>query len=560
MNYIKRHPDLAASVVLVAAVLFYAARFINFNVPPVEDAAMLMRYADHLAHGYGIVWNIGEHPVDGATDFLFMASAAALIKVGIPVGRSVRILGFGAHILTVLLVYFVNRRIWKAGIVVSFLAGLFLAVGNGLPYVAAFFGTPFFALFAALTWTFGLLLIQRDHPPFWLALSFALTGLLTGLIRPEGVILAGLMLLAVVVMKGWRASTRIILTFAAVFLVLGGAYFLWRWNYFGYPLPNPFYKKGGGILHMDSFQESIGNMFRLAAPFWLAFVLSLRSSKTTKQALAFLIPIAGFAGAFVLISNEMNFGGRFQYALVPVILLSWYPLVDGLDREIGFSWSFMTAPVPPGLGQGRDLRSRVAWIAAVVVASFMLVFYSSFQKCYLMTGQQSCDQPVKGDGRYGVASILSDYQGKGYVIATSEAGLLPFYSGWTAIDTWGLNDPWIAHNGDITPQYLDQYKPNLIVFHAYYSPLVPPRLIDKNLSQDWFRMTIILKDYAESHGYILAAVFGDSPYDTHYYYVRSDFADSRKILEAIVRFGQYKGYVWELTGKKSINYAEFSKP
>ena len=549
MNFVKRHPDIIASVALVAAILFYAVRFINFNVPPVEDAAMLMRYADHLAHGYGIVWNIGEHPVDGATDFLFMVSAAALIKIGIPVGRSVRALGFVAHIFTMLLVYFANRKIWKANVFVSFLTGLFLAVGNGLPYVAAFFGTPFFAFFATLTWTFALLLIKKENPPFWLSLAFALTGLLTGLVRPEGVLLAGLMLLAIIVMKGWRASSKIIITFAAVFLFLGGAYFLWRWNYFGYPLPNPFYKKGGGILHMDSFYESVGNMFRLAAPFWLAFVLSFRSSKTTKQALAFLIPIVGFACAFILISNEMNFGGRFQYALVPVILLSWYPLVDGLGREIGFSW-----PHPA------EVRARAAWIAVAVVASFLLVYYSSFQRCYLMTGQRLCEQPVSGDGRYGVAGILADYQGKGYVIATSEAGLLPFYSGWTAIDTWGLNDSWIAHHGDITPEYLDQYKPNVIVFHAYYSPLVPPRLIDKNLAQDWFRMTIILKDYAESHGYILAAVFGDSPYDTHYYYVRPDFADSKRIADAIVRFGQYKGYVWELTGKKSINYAEFAKP
>jgi len=557
MNFIKRHPDLLASLALIAAILFYAVRFINFNVPPFEDAAMLMRYADHLAHGYGIVWNIGEHPLDGATDFLFMASAAALIKIGIPVGRSVRILGFSAHILTVLLVYYVNRKIWKANVIVSFLTGLFLAVGNGLPYVAAFFGTPFFALFAALTWTFGLLLIKKENPPFWLSLSFALTGLLTGLVRPEGVILSGLMLLAIILIKGRRASSQIVITFVAVFLVLGGAYFLWRWNYFGYPLPNPFYKKGGGTLHIDSFQESIGNMFRLAAPFWLAFILGFRSSKTTRQTLAFLIPIVGFASAFALISNEMNFGGRFQYAIVPVILLSWYPLVDGLGREIGFSWPL---PAEAWAERGRSLRVRGAWIAAAVAASFMLVLYSSFQKCYLMTGQQSCDQPVNGDGRYDIASILADYQGKGYVIATSEAGLLPFYSGWAAIDTWGLNDAWIAHHGDITPQYLDQYKPNLIVFHAYYSPLVPPRLIDKNLAQDWFRMTIILKDYAESRGYILAAVFGDSPYDTHYYYVRPDFADSKKILNAIVRFGQYKGYIWELTGKKSVNYAEFSKP
>ena len=32
---------------------------------------MLLRYAEHLAAGHGIVWNLGDPPVDGATDFLY---------------------------------------------------------------------------------------------------------------------------------------------------------------------------------------------------------------------------------------------------------------------------------------------------------------------------------------------------------------------------------------------------------------------------------------------------------------------------------------------------------
>src|SRR5512143_1509607 len=116
MSLAKRYADLAASVLLVAATLAYASTRVDFNVPPFEDAAMLMRYADHLAHGYGIVWNIGQHPGDGATDFLFMVASAALIRLGVPVGRSVRAIGFASHILSVLLVFWANRRIWKASL------------------------------------------------------------------------------------------------------------------------------------------------------------------------------------------------------------------------------------------------------------------------------------------------------------------------------------------------------------------------------------------------------------------------------------------------------------
>ena len=102
MPLIRRYVDWLACALLILITLAYAASFVNFNVPPYEDAAMLMRYADHLAHGHGIVWNIGEHPVDGATDFLFMAVSAGLIRIGVPVGRSVRLIGFFSHLLTVL--------------------------------------------------------------------------------------------------------------------------------------------------------------------------------------------------------------------------------------------------------------------------------------------------------------------------------------------------------------------------------------------------------------------------------------------------------------------------
>ncbi|HLA87186.1 MAG TPA: hypothetical protein VJL10_04130, partial [Anaerolineales bacterium] len=268
----KLLPDLLVSGLLLISTLFYAFNYIDFSIPPFEDAAMLMRYAQHLAQGDGIVWNIGENPVDGATDFLFMVASAAFIKLGLTVGQSIRGIGFASHLLTVLIVYWTNRRINNANILLSFLSGLYLAVGTGLSYVAAYFGTPFFALAAASTWTLGLLLIKQQNPRFWLMLTFALSGLVTGLIRPEGVILASLMLLSVIIMRGLKNSASIIIIFGVVFLLLGGTYFLWRWNYFGYPLPNPFYKKGDSGLHWDSLKYSLLNTLRLCLPMAFAFI------------------------------------------------------------------------------------------------------------------------------------------------------------------------------------------------------------------------------------------------------------------------------------------------
>jgi arabinofuranosyltransferase len=538
----KLLPDILVSILLLASTLYYASRFVDFSITPFEDAAMLMRYAQHLAEGHGIVWNIGEPPVDGATDFLFMVASAGLIKLGFTVGQAVRGISFASLLLMVLLVYWANRRIHDGNIPFSFLSGLYLAVGTGFSYVIAYFGTPFFALGAASTWTLGLILMKRQDSPFWLSLAFALSGLVTGLIRPEGVILASLMLLAVVVMRGIKNSISIIVIFGAVFLTLGGAYFLWRWDYFGYPLPNPFYKKGGGMWRWNTFEISMLNTLRLCLPMVFAFILAFRARETAKQALVYLIPIIGFAAAFGLISNEMNYGARFQYAVVPIALLSWIPLVRGFN----FDW----------LNQA-SVKERSVYLVALVSLAFGLVYYSWFQNCFLALHQQRCETPYERDGRLEMARMLAEFRGKGYVIATTEAGLLPYYSGWDAVDTWGLNDQWIAHNGAITAEYLALRNPHIIMFHDYFSPLVPPRLTEANLAQRWFSMTITMKTYAEENGYILAAVFGDSPYDTHYYYVRADFEDSGRLVN---RISTFRDYFYPATGKRSINYAIYAEP
>lgn len=67
--------------ILVVLTLF-AVKFVDFTVLLNEDAAILMRHAVQFAHGHGIVWNIGEQPVDGATDFLFMVLVGLLVRAG----------------------------------------------------------------------------------------------------------------------------------------------------------------------------------------------------------------------------------------------------------------------------------------------------------------------------------------------------------------------------------------------------------------------------------------------------------------------------------------------
>jgi len=613
------HLDVLLLLVLALSGLWMAAESVNKPVHPAEDAAMLMRYSQHLAQGHGIVWNIGQPPVDGATDFLFMAFLAALYALGTPLEATVLWVCGLSHVVTVLLVYLGIRRYFKGGTLVALVSAVFLLFGPGLRYAEASFGTPFFAMFVTLSWLTAQDAVDNPRST-QKALLFALVCLLMGLTRPEGVLIAGFMLLAVVYRLGWKNSSRIILVFVGVFALLGGAYFLWRWRYFGYPLPNPFYKKGGGSLYTDSLTNAFSGVLELSFPFWLAYaagwvcllwngwhwmtadrawwrgtrslfahffhthnrgtfvktarflglvLLALftiglfRSSSSLHENLVFgrysaqyigfllavlvtgfvgltashwfpeshgtinvftmtnetpgfeiltrstiftSIPVIGFISMWVLLSNEMNYLWRFQYPILPVMLMTWPLLIDGIKQNFYGS------------------EEKIAFFKAPIVIAILLLGTG------LVWNQANRWQiNYQSDGRFEVAEYLSKFANQHYTIATTEAGLLPLYSGWQAVDAWGLNDVWIAHNGGITKEYLEKTRPEVIMFHADFSPIYPK----KEAGDAWGSMLMTLDAYARENGYILAAAYGDSPVDTHYYYVRPDFPESADIVAFI---------------------------
>ena len=64
------------SIILMAAAVLYLSFILqtSFRIKGqtyftlIDDAMVSMRYAQHLAHGQGLVWNIGEKPVEGFTN------------------------------------------------------------------------------------------------------------------------------------------------------------------------------------------------------------------------------------------------------------------------------------------------------------------------------------------------------------------------------------------------------------------------------------------------------------------------------------------------------------
>lgn len=507
-------------LLLVMTLGLLVAQFFYFGqgLQPQEDAAMLLRYAGHLAQGHGIVWNVGEAPVDGATDFLFMVMVAGLSKFGLRLEVASLLLTFTAHLLTVFLVYRMlmrqsNNNVWAA----SFSA-LVVMMGPAFSYIEAGFGTTVFALAGLWTFLFFLQMLQHGFAQK-AAIGFAVASLCTGLIRPEGVLLSFGMLSALVVKLESEDRKALLLRYGIFMGIPGALYFGWHWFYFGYPLPNPFYVKGGGRLYVSSLSSAMigaGKMSFVLVPL-LLYGIWKGASRT--QNLYLLWPVAFFVGIWILMSNAMNYNHRFQYVLMPILWVAWLPVLQSIWPDFRL--------------KGWKLALGIGMTALMLtMQAFVYVLHSRMHV----------------DGRAQLGTALSDYADKGYTMAITEAGNLPFYSNWKAIDTWGLNDKTISHTGIVESSYLDQYSPELIMIHDYWSP----GKIKLRPQEKWAVMTDTLEAYIQRHNYENVACWGRKPDNAHFYYLKRDFPDYEKLKALIQGFR----YSWHEDGDEAVNFLQ----
>jgi arabinofuranosyltransferase len=480
---------LAVVGLVVVATVFIRWRG-NFSLSPWEDAAMLLRYSENLASGHGIVWNVGEGPEDGATDFLFMLQVALVRHLGMDLVPACRVVGSAFHLATIPLVYWAVRGVAGAPRPLALLSAGYIALGPGVRYIEAGFGTTVFAFFVALSATAWIALWRAPARP---ALGFCLgcSCLAMGLARPEGAALAVLLALSLMLLVESRNRTPIAIRFGLTFGLFGSIYFAWHWLHFGYPLPNPIYIRAVDAGHLRSLRDAIKNALWLLLPFAPAFALHLWKGERRVTA-ALVLPTAGFVALWFVISHSMNFMMRYQYPLLPLVVIMWAPTSGLVLASLG------------------DLAQKIALSASILIAAGVLLHI------HKSTFQQSAGG--LGDERRDVGLALSRFSHR-YTMVTTEAGQLPLYSAWRAVDAGGLNDSWIAHHG-LTAEYLEQNHPAVIVIASF-----------TYASDGWRQMAACLEGFAKSRRYLLAFRSpGPSPLE---FYVAPWSPESLAIVESI---------------------------
>lgn len=250
-----------------------------------EDAFISFHYAKNLFNGFGLVWNIADPPVEGYTNFLWLIFCSIGLLLKLELTTFSQLLGILSGAITLLYVYKIGKKILGFKTKIALIPCLMLAIsGPFVTWASSGMETNLFTLFIVCSIYYEL--------NFWstynkTSLTFLfLFLLLAALTRPEGF---GFFLILIVLhfIKSKRYNTlapirQSILFVFICFIIPFTVYFLWRYSYFGYLLPNTYYAKTGG----GFFQWIRG----------LAYLLYF--------CLHFLLPAVGLLTVFIWISVE----------------------------------------------------------------------------------------------------------------------------------------------------------------------------------------------------------------------------------------------------------------
>ena len=400
--------------------LFLALRFWDHTV---DDAFISFRYARNLVDGHGLVFNPGER-VEGYTNFLWVIWASLSLWLSVDPEQSCRWLGLAASAASLAAVVRFGPSSPHARWAV-WIAPLLLAVNPAFAvWATGGLEAPLFA--GLILWGTCLAAEGVDSERGKLPASSAVLFALAALTRPEGALLAAVVAVAAVVLHRpgpgfWRSGCE----WVAVFLALFAPYLIWRWSYYGYPLPNTFYAKVGGSGAQLERGLRYAHDFFWATGYWLLPIAAAGFWGARRRFFALVATVTGaLVAQIVLVGGDgLPMYRFFVPVLGPFLLLVGWGTTAWLER--------VTHP--------RAARS-IAAVALIVIAAYSSVpAFRGPQHDYVL-------QDVREVGVWRqVGAWFREHARPGETIAVLPAGAIPYFSGLPAIDMLGLNDAHIAH-------------------------------------------------------------------------------------------------------------------
>lgn len=428
------------NIILAAAAIFYLAFIIGTSFvintenyfTLVDDAMISMRYAQHLAQGHGLVWNIGEAPVEGFTNLGWTLYLAFLHLFHIPASKISL-----AVMLTSSVILLVNI------VIVHRIAENLLPDSKYAPTLAALITAFYFPLvfwslrgmevgLLTLLIDLSILLAISNNKSFLIGIILALAIL----VRVDALIPAALIVVYLFTknQRGVIPAISIIITTLAI---------LWfQQSYFGDLLPTTYYQKVTGFATLERIRHGIlvFNQFATGDTLFL-FLFSLaglffyRLQRNREALLLLFIFLAQCAYSIYVGGDyaepETNAANRFITQGMPalIILFSW--MTSRILSDLKAVQPQLTLSTP-----------KAALRPAISLALIILLTISG--EAWFNYSIDNAPLLKADIRRVKIGLHIANNTSPEAVIAIHAAGQIPYYSERTTIDLLGLNDPAVA--------------------------------------------------------------------------------------------------------------------
>ena len=470
------HPQYTAhstGLGLLCAVVWSAAGALAlFPVWTLDDAYILLRYAENLALVGELSWNIGDAPVEGYTGIVFPYLVGLAIRVGLPALATAKGIGASAFFTAGLLLYVTARRLGVRPTLGVLAAAMYLLAPIALASALSGMETCLFA--AAILLAIYALVWSLERGPVWRDGLLSLCLLFVGLVRPEGLLLAVAALVAVGFVRA-RTGTVPAMSFLAqvgLLLVLPGTlYMTWRLSTYGTWLPNSFHAKvldswisAGSAREMASFVA-----LYLALPVGAALTLALaRPQELRRRFLAGpshplgvrtsivcgvgLLFVLGVGFVYLGCHLAMNVAHRFFVPFLPLLLLM-----------AALAWEHGLTRLPAQM----STRRRRLVIAALCAIAVVYVAVQTHE--HRVHRAFAADYgALLHDAHRPAAELVRSLAAPGDRLAVvADSGLIPYATGLWTLDMGMLNDPYLARSNPTDEEIVEYFyraEPDIVVF------------------------------------------------------------------------------------------------
>lgn len=397
----------------------------------VDDMYISLRYAKNWASGDGLLWNIDSPPVEGYSNFSFVVLGALALLFNVNPIVSLKIAGFLGLAGTCFFLFLISR-FWFSKrdslipcIVLLLYKGQIIWAVSGFEttvYQALICGSVYF-IFRGLGYALspGGRSEIRGFSLFFAGIFLALAGMT----RPEA---PALMIVFFILMCWDKPDTQLsrhrkgVLCFVVSILLFYLPYFLWRWHYYGYLFPNSVYCKG----FTETFLYELDvNYLKLIWPFAVLSIPAL-ILKWDKRYLFLCLPSIAYLAMLRDADPVVAFDNRL---FLPAFAL-FLPLAFKGLYELFLCW-FKKKEV---------INSFVFYLVLFAVLALFMPWMSLAQYRYFS------ENPVRGEQlRMSVIQWLTDHGRAGDRVVLGDSGLIPFMSPLHYIDSYCLNNLFMAH-------------------------------------------------------------------------------------------------------------------